>query len=79
MDLALPFLDAVALGDEVAAVHLLSLGVSVKTCDHLGATALHVAASSERAELLVPLLLQRGADVEAKVNMNIYIYRCRKN
>ena len=47
-------------------MHLLSLGVSVRACDHVGTTALHVASSSERAELMVPLLLERGGDVMAR-------------
>lgn len=61
-----PFFNAVASGDEAAVNRLLSLGASLNKPDEKGLTALHWAASSPEAEVLVPLLLSRGSKIDAR-------------
>jgi Ankyrin repeat len=56
-----PIIDAIVKGDEVAVLHLLSLGGSVNAADaQTGLTPLHWTSASKEAEYLVPVLLARG-------------------
>jgi len=47
-------------------MHLIRLGASVTTGDSKGLTALHWTAASSEAELLVPVLLARGSNIDAR-------------
>jgi len=66
MDFQGPLFDAVVKGDEIAVVHLLSLGGSIHRADSQGLTALHWSAASPEGENLVPYLLSRGARIDAR-------------
>lgn len=61
-----PLFDAIAKGDEASVLHLLSLGASVNKTDNKGLTALHWCSSSAEGELLVPMLINRKAKIDAK-------------
>lgn len=66
MDLWDPLLDAVLQGDENLVQLYISMGASLSTlCDQEGRGVLHWSAATPSAELLVPLLIAKGA----KLNM----------
>jgi ankyrin repeat protein len=52
--------------DEASVMHLIRLGASVTNGDARGLTALHWTAASPEAELLVPVLLARGSNIDAR-------------
>jgi ankyrin repeat protein len=68
MDLRENLLDSVVNGDESIMLHILSLGCSLLFNDDDGLTVLHWCASTASGEKLVPLLIAKGAEIDAKDN-----------
>lgn len=68
MDLREILFDAVVKGDEATVLHVLSLGCNLLCNDEDGLTVLHWCASSPKGENLVPLLIGKGAELNAKDN-----------
>ena len=56
-------IDAVVAGDESALIHLISLGGDITEVDKNGLSLLHWCSSSAESELLTPLLICYGADL----------------
>lgn len=66
MDLLLPFLDAVVLGEESTIEFYLQLGLPIEAKDDESRNALHWSAASEDGERLVSFLIQKGVNINAK-------------
>ena len=67
--------DAIVKGDEAALSHLLTRGLEIgtdliNTIDENGMTLLMHASASAESELLVPFLLEKGADMNIKDYVN---------
>lgn len=66
MDLLDPLFDAIVIGDVSVVNRLLKMGASLAMNDADGLTALHCAAASTEGEKLVPFLISKGADIDAR-------------
>jgi ankyrin repeat protein len=62
-------IDAIAKGDEVAVQHILNIGASVNKPDDNGFHPIHWASLSQETESLIPFLLSKGAEIDAKNNI----------
>ena len=68
MDLRECLFDSVVNGEEAIVLHVLSIGCSLLFNDDDGLTVLHWCASTSNGEKLVPLLIAKGAEIDARDN-----------
>lgn len=68
MDLIGALFDAVVIGDDAVVAHVLRLGADINGAAEDGKTALHAAAMSPEGEQVVPYLISKGANVNARDN-----------